>query len=67
MAGHRCAAGMLRNWWGTWRRRRAPGLTEGAELRAIAAGGCPPPSPALEAWLSGHGRAAGPLPPAEAE
>eukprot|EP00969_Alexandrium_andersonii_P241489 10663558-Alexandrium_andersonii.AAC.1 len=67
MAGNRCMAGMLRNWWGMWRRRCAPDLTEGAELREIATGGEALPSPALVTWLQGHERPNGPLTPAEAE
>eukprot|EP00969_Alexandrium_andersonii_P032039 1400128-Alexandrium_andersonii.AAC.1 len=59
-------AGMLRNWWDLWRRRRAPDLTEGAELREIADGSEATPSPALAAWLLGHERPGGPLEPAEA-
>eukprot|EP00969_Alexandrium_andersonii_P087297 3851255-Alexandrium_andersonii.AAC.1 len=67
MAGHRSMAGVLRNWWGMWRRRRAPDLSEGAELREIAAGSEAALSPALGTWLQGHERPPGPLTPAEAE
>eukprot|EP00969_Alexandrium_andersonii_P191950 8477631-Alexandrium_andersonii.AAC.1 len=54
---------MLRSWWALWRRRRAPDLSEGAELREIAAGRAAPQSAALSEWLASHERPGGPLTP----